>query len=189
MIDEEMGREFNTRKYTIVRSIIDRPMAEFMNGYAVNYVATGKAGTDDLVPGVPSVYGDALMEKMLVQLLPTVEAISGRNVYPTYSFFRVYRAGDTLRRHIDRPSCEFSLSVCLGYRAAAPWPLLIEGPVGNFAAELGVGDGVLYKGVECPHWREAFDGEISAQAFFHYVDRDGPYAEWRFDKRVSTGQV
>ena len=51
-------------------------------------------------------------------------------------------------------------------------------------------DGVLYKGMEIPHWRnkcEGPDGYYSGQLFCHYVREDGPYAEWAGDKRWKNG--
>jgi hypothetical protein len=182
-----MIREFETRGYAILRSVIDSRMADIMNGYALNYAGSGKTKTDRQVPGAPAAYAAPLMEKALVKLVPVVEEAAGCRVYPTYSYFRAYRRNDELARHKDRPACEISLSVCLGYRAAQPWPLYVEGHGGVFAAELQPGDGLLYKGTECPHWREPFTGESATQVFFHYVDRDGPYAEWRFDKREVPG--
>ena len=46
------------------------------------------------------------------------------------------------------------------------------------------GDALLYRGIELPHWREAFDGDRMAQVFLHYVDRDGPHRDWAYDKRA-----
>ena len=60
---------------------------------------------------------------------------------------------------------------------------MLESPRGTVVADLGPGDAMLYRGCECPHWRDAFDGEQCAQVFLHYVDADGPYSEWRYDKR------
>jgi hypothetical protein len=48
---------------------------------------------------------------------------------------------------------------------------------------LAPGDAVLYRGTECPHWREAFAGEYASQVFLHYVRQGGPHASWRFDGR------
>jgi hypothetical protein len=48
-----------------------------------------------------------------------------------------------------------------------PWPLWIEGPLGRAAVELGPGDALLYRGIECAHWREPF--------------------EYRFDRRPALG--
>jgi hypothetical protein len=36
------------------------------------------------------------------------------------------------------------------------------------------GDAVVYRGIDCPHWREAFNGEFAAQVFMNYVDQMAP---------------
>jgi hypothetical protein len=35
------------------------------------------------------------------------------------------------------------------------------------------------------HWREPFQGNWLLQAFLFYVDRNGPYADQRFDGRIT----
>ena len=46
------------------------------------------------------------------------------------------------------------------------------------------GDAVLYKGCEVDHWREPYtEGTKLAQVFLHYVDANGPYTEWKNDKK------
>ena len=175
---------FEAHKYAILRSVIDRPTAAFLSDYALRCAAGGTACSDNQVPGTPAVYGAPLMEKLLVKLVPAVEAACGRAVYPTYSYFRVYKKGDALARHKDRPACEISLSLCLSSNSPAPWPLFVEGPLGVCVAELHEGDGLLYRGTECPHWREPFDGAAAAQVFLHYVEQNGPHAEWRYDRRL-----
>ena len=132
----------------------------------------------------PCAYGDPFMDTLLVSLLPRVEKCSGLELFPTYSYFRVCKRGDVLPKHRDRPSCEISMTLCLG--CDLPWPFWLEGPNGMIRVELKPGDGVVYRGVECTHWREAFEGTQVVQVFLHYVDKDGPYAEWKFDKRTST---
>jgi hypothetical protein len=52
-------------------------------------------------------------------------------------------------------------------------------------AELKPGDGLLYRGTELFHWRDAYQGEALVQVFLHYVDRDGPHADQKFDGRSS----
>jgi predicted 2-oxoglutarate/Fe(II)-dependent dioxygenase YbiX len=50
--------------------------------------------------------------------------------------------------------------------------------------KMGVGDAVLYRGMDKFHWREVYtEGKWQAQVFLHYVDADGPHKEWKFDKR------
>ncbi len=127
------------------------------------------------------------MEALLEALRPRLERLLSLSLFPTYSYFRVYKRGDALARHTDREPCEISLSLNLGLLPEQPWGLWIEGPKGADQVELCPGDGLLYKGIERPHWREPFAGEQAAQVFLHYVDQAGPYAHWRFDKRPSLG--
>lgn len=175
---------FQQHGYAVVRSLLEPSALAFYYQSVLKTVQSGRVFTDDpAVPGTPSSYGDPVMEMLLEQLVPHVEAASGRKVWPTYAYFRVYKPRDVLAKHTDAPPCEISLSLTLGYRARKPWPFWIEGSAGISSIELYPGDAVLYRGVTCPHWRDAFDGELLAQVFLHYVDRDGPYADWKFDKR------
>jgi predicted 2-oxoglutarate/Fe(II)-dependent dioxygenase YbiX len=51
--------------------------------------------------------------------------------------------------------------------------------------KMNVGDAVLYRGMDKVHWREPYkEGKWQAQVFLHYVDADGPHAEWKYDKRL-----
>jgi hypothetical protein len=43
------------------------------------------------------------------------------------------------------------------------------------------GDGVIYRGCEIEHWREAYEGDYHIQAFLHYVDANGKYANYKGD--------
>ena len=138
---------------------------------------------DDTSPGALSAPGDVFMDGLLLDLLPMVERVSSLELFPTFSYFRVYHRGDVLEKHTDRPACEISLTLCLGYEAPHPWPIVIEGPNGVSRFELGQGDGLIYRGIDCPHWRDSFDGDHVAQVFLNYVDKNGPYAEWKYDKR------
>ena len=110
-------------------------------------------------------------------------------MFPTYSYFRKYKRDDELRKHKDGPSCEISVSLYLEYEAATPWPLWIDGHEAPAAVPLQPGDAMLYKGVECAHWREPFEGDHLVQVFLHYVDQRGPYAEWKYDKRKSLAEL
>ncbi len=138
---------------------------------------------DQQVPGTPAFYGDAIMNQLLEQLRPLFEGVAGLTLFPTYSYFRVYKHGDELRKHRDRPACEISASVSLGFDSPEPWPLWMDNGNGPVPVCLNEGDGALYKGVEVSHWRDTFTGTFAAQVFLHYVDAHGPYAEWRYDKR------
>ncbi len=180
---KDLAQLFARQKYVVWRSCLKEPQLSLLYRYANKRADAGTMKSDGTAPGALSSAGDVFMDGLLVDLLPGTEAISDLKLFPTYSYFRVYHRGDVLARHTDRESCEISLSLCLGYQGENPWPLLVEGPEGASSIELAPGDALLYRGIECPHWREALAGESHAQVFLHYVDQTGPYVEWKYDKR------
>ena len=177
--------DFGRDGYILLRSLLKEPALSLNYGYARKVAAVGAMQEDDMVEGAQCLYGDVAMEGLLVEVLPDVERHSGLRLFPTYSYLRMYTGGTSLQKHTDHPSCEISLTLCLGFEAAAPWPICIESPRGTVSISLAGGDALLYRGIECPHWREPLDGSHVVQVFLHYVDQNGPYAKWKFDKRPS----
>ncbi len=172
--------------YVVLRSPVARPRVSLLRRYAILRAGRGTMDVGDgQVLGTPAAYGDFLMDGLLNDLLPRIERASGLKLFPTYSYFRVYKRGDALRKHRDRPACEISATLSLGYEPDQPWPLWIQGRRGAASVLLAPGDALLYLGIECAHWRRPFHGDRCVQAFLHYVDQNGPNAEWRFDKRPS----
>ena len=62
------------------------------------------------------------MVQLLWGLTPAMCALTGRDLLPTYNYFRLYRKGDICRVHSDRDACEHSLSLTLGYADDLVWP-------------------------------------------------------------------
>jgi hypothetical protein len=79
------------------------------------------------------------------------------------------------------------VSLNIGQEPPIAWPLWMRGSSGPQAVALQPGDAVLYRGMELEHWREPYEGVRAAQVFLHYVDRDGPCAEEKFDRRDALG--
>jgi hypothetical protein len=190
---------FKENKYAIVKDALSQDVVNIASQYALldemhNYVTEGK-DQDAQVKNAHSKYADLLMESLLLHLKPAVEWASGLTLIPTYSYFRVYRPGNVLLPHQDRVACEISTTVCFNYNYQnSPedyfWPMFVETPEGPRACMLKPGDMAVYKGCEITHWREKFDApeySYHVQAFFHYVDANGPYADWALDKRPVLG--
>jgi hypothetical protein len=174
--------------YCVIRSLLSPSASQFLADHALNIANLPQFRSgDQQVPGTPAIYGDPHMERLLEQITPKVEAAGSILVYPTYSYVRVYKHGDCLPKHRDRPACEISLSVSLAYEPDEPWPLWVDPGLGPVDVWLGRGDAVMYRGTEVFHWRDAFAGNYAAQVFLHYVDRQGPHREWKFDKRQCLG--
>lgn len=184
----EAPKFFAANKYLFVKGLLQDPLLITAHRYALMQTQVGKTIMDDpQAPNTPSFYGDALMESLLDLLCPSVEQMSGLRLYPTYSYFRVYKKGDVLEAHRDRPSCEISMTVTLGFEATDRWPICFSHEGKATQAELDPGDAIIYRGCELNHWREQFTGEYQAQVFLHYVDQNGPHAEWKYDKRPMLG--
>ena len=179
---------FERDGYTIVAGLIDPAMTALLVAHSEALLARGELKLGDrAVPGTPFAYGDPLLDRVLEQLRPRIETEVGRRLLPTFSYLRLYKTGDVLKRHRDRPACEVTASLNLSQTPAEPWPLHLIGRTGPRAAVLQPGDALIYLGCELPHWRTAFEGERLAQVFLHYVDADGPHAVEQFDRREALG--
>jgi len=178
--------DFARLGYCVIPQLVPEPARAFVYEYALKSVRAGKLDPgDQYVPNSPCRYADPMMEALLKVLLPRIATETRRPLWPTYSYFRVYQHGAVLNAHRDRASCEVSVTLNLGHDADAPWPFWIETEGGRTSVELEPGDGMVYKGVEIRHWRNAFTGSRSVQVFLHYVDQNGPYREWKFDRRAA----
>lgn len=180
---------FEDTKVVFVKNFIDaqgiKTISTYME-YALNQKIMVR-GKDNVTTSYYR-YGDPLIETVLANALPDVEEITGRSLHPTYSFARVYIKGDALTPHVDRPACEYSVTVNVA-TVGEPWPIWVEVPgKESVSFTLEPGDALVYKGCEVKHWREEATGtKINAQFMLHYVDQAGPHASFKWDKRPSLG--
>jgi len=181
-----VAETFRRQGYAVVPRLIEPALADYFCSYVhTKFASLLLSGGDLQVPNTPGGYGDPAFDGLLEYLRPRVEERSGLALYPTYSYFRFYKRGDVLKRHRDRPACEISVSLNIGQTPAEPWPIFVEGDAGPYAAQLVPGDALLYRGCDCYHWREAYQGGRLVQVFLHYVDREGPHAGEKFDGRTT----
>lgn len=178
------SRAFQQNGYVVVREFIDTALASFLCSYVHTRFASRllRAGGAS-APGSLGEYGDPTFDGLLEFQRARVEQLTGLGLHPTYSFIRLYGRGNELKRHRDRPACEISVSLNVGQTPAEPWPLHVDGTFGPHAALLAPGDALIYRGVDLVHWREPYAGRQLAQVFLHYVDRQGPHADQKFDGR------
>ena len=182
--------------YKVVKEAISFELANFLFNYfllkreAVYYMYSnnwmhdnGVLGTwkDEQVPNTYSIYGDPVFDTLLMKVLPVMQRETGLDVIPTYSYARIYKKGDILKKHKDRPSCEISTTLNLG---GDPWSIFLEGE----QVDLNVGDMLIYEGCKLEHWREPFEGEHCGQVFLHYNNKKGEFKDINiFDGRDKLG--
>ena len=151
-------------------------------------------------------YGHPQYRVIHSQIRLFLESVIGRKLYNTYYYDRFYFAGQKLSCHVDRDACEISVSVNISTNIDQCWPIWIKTPdtyddkleiirQGDSSSIcLSLGDGVMYKGCERPHWRDPLpsrhvgncyaeypDDTYYHQVFFHYVLADGNRAHCAYD--------
>ena len=210
---------FKKKKYTIIRQAISKELAAFIANYfsmqkqvydtckASRYFSPfetilGNYETEEeQIPHTYSQYANMVMETLLLKCQPQMEKVTGLKLYPAYTYARIYKKGDVLKRHKDRFSCEISTTMTLG---GDDWPIYLEPDSSKGGVKEGVGyvsentkglrvdlkpgDMLVYSGCELEHWRNKFKGKECVQVFLHYNNRKTPGSKDNmFDKRPHLG--
>ena len=132
---------FKKKKYTIIRQAISKDLANFVANYfrmqkqvydtcrQAKYFSPFEniighyEGKDEQIPETYSQYSNIAMETLLLKCQPGMEKATGLKLYPAYTYARIYKKGDILKRHKDRFSCEISTTMNLG---GDDWPIYLE---------------------------------------------------------------
>ena len=130
---------FKTKKYTVIKNAISKELSDFIYNYFLmkrrvanilfkeKYISPYETffGTwnDPQVINTYSHYGDIVMETLLLKLNDLMNQKTKLTLYPTYSYARIYKNGDILKKHTDRFSCEISTTMNLGGEL---WPIYLK---------------------------------------------------------------
>jgi len=205
-----LRREYDENGYTVLRAAAPLEVAQGLLGLITNVMqrqdvaqrmisrpsVNTKPSYEFHSSQFPAVYG------FHWGLTSRLCELTGKRLAPSYCFFRAYQKDDRCTVHSDRPACDHSMSLALGYADGAIWPievgrryLTVEeantikiaedfGDEAYSSVALNPGDALVYKGVNHRHGRVTPNpNRWSAHLFLHWVDLEGPFAEWAFDKR------
>jgi len=165
--------QFQEHSYLIVPNFIK------VNGlykHLMKFVEKNNCQGDSQAMNSPSFYGETKCKILHQKALKLMEKHTGLKLFKTYTYCRIYKKDVILTPHTDRPACEISATVCIGFEGYQ-WELYI-----NNKDELPIRillnpcDALLYKGCEKTHWRPRLEGNNHVQVFLHYVNKNGSNA-------------
>ena len=217
------NEDFDKNGYLVVKDLWDpkelySPVPELrgqLNYWDKNPEHFSHIEVERQVEGSTARYWHPQYRAIHVGVRKKLEEIIGRELYNTYYYDRYYFPGQELTKHADRAACEISVSIHIGTNLEgndADWPFCIKTPDTytdkskkevlvpgeNRSIVLKPGDGLIYKGCERPHWRDAMPTPKRRkrdiifrrkekeyyyhQIFFHYVLADGERAHCAWDR-------
>jgi lambda repressor-like predicted transcriptional regulator len=193
-MDTDTDNNFEKNGYVVIRNVLDPELLKYLATQIKmmekllcleNNVKPSDYAFGDSQTKTSFTYYSALTtETLLDRMNKKMEKIVNKSLFPCYSYLRIYYKDSTLAKHTDRPSCEYSATICITIDAE-PWDIWFETKEGiDKQIFLQPGDMIVYKGTELVHWRNKYEHNEQIQVFLHYVDAYGPYAEYKYDKRL-----
>jgi hypothetical protein len=153
-----IAQQFQDNGYVVLRKVVGRNLCNFLCDYFFLLKSNGWTSQEDpQVPGTDVIYGADAFETLMARLTQPLSRTLGIDLYPTYSFARIYKPGDVLKPHKDRKSCEISATLHLGNKSNYLWPIFIQNRKGrDIEVALEVGDALVYRGPELSGRRCSF---------------------------------
>jgi len=170
--------QFRRRGYVALKSLIHPFHLAALRRYYRQLIRDGKIQLgDDQSPRRYGAHNERVARFFHHQLAAVVSDVLGEFTKPSYVYFASYQPGSRLGKHTDREQCQYSISLCLDFtpepKKQTPWPLFLETRQGTVKIYQSLGDGLLYRGRELPHYRTHLPRNYtSTSLFFHYVRRD-----------------
>jgi hypothetical protein len=185
------AEHFEKHGCVLVKNFIDEKTISVVSQYFENKIRRGE-WTEVSDKGDPTsrfaYYADPLIEIILQTSKEAVEDATGKELMPTYSYSRIYQAGERLYPHVDRPACEISVTVNVATKGEFSPIYTQYGQNDPEKHVLNPGDAVIYMGCDVMHWRQPLkEDQLNVQFMLHYVDKNGPNAEYAKDKRAAYG--
>lgn len=173
------GLEFKTLGYEIHHNILSEDACKILSAelemckedyYSYHNMNSSEFVPDNQVENCFCWYGGWGCESLLLLLQPIMEKISGKKLYPSNTYSRIYYNGAKLDHHYDRAWMKYSMTLTLEMDETV-WPIYITGRDGvTKEAVLPTGSALVYSGDKLDHWRLPYTGKKQVQTFLHWVD-------------------
>jgi hypothetical protein len=172
-----LRREFAERSYCVVTAALPAAHTAALARYYRELITSGRWALGDAqVARRHGWHNESVARFFHHQLTSFVRAVVGEPVCASYTYVSAYQQGAELEPHVDRKQCEYTLSIIIDETGgrSSDWPLWLLAGNERSAVSLNVGEGVLFRGHDLPHWREAAPqpGLALSTLLLHYVPVD-----------------
>lgn len=176
----ELARiNFKRQAYVKIEDIISSKQQQTLQQHMKELVAHHYFGplNDGQVERRMGIHNESITAALHLRLTRLVSLITGEDLKPSYAYLGCYLDGAELKPHIDRPQCQFNLSIVFDMsdeqdQTPEPWPIFLKKNNKTTAVNLAIGSGLLYRGTELEHWREPLPkGQRAIVCFYHFVEK------------------
>jgi hypothetical protein len=172
---EKSTKQFREKGYYPLRNLIHPFHIAALRRYYRHAVRSGNICLgDEQSSRRYVVHNESVARFFHHQMASAVASVVGEAIQPSYVYLASYLSGAELKKHIDREQCEFSVTLCLDFspepQLATSWPINLDTTQGMVTVYQALGDGLVYRGTQVPHYRSRLaTGHTSTSIFFHYV--------------------
>lgn len=193
-------------KPIFINNFLPEQLLNFAYSYSIIKYSNHVTKIDTQASSLVGEYSDFFMETLLDMSTPVIEQNVGKKLWPTYSYLRIYDRGSDLKIHKDRESCEYTVALCLGSDPMdAPYEIFVGSEDNNSDYKyyntkkeyrryrvdhkfpMVSNNAIIFKGMDKIHWREYCQHDHFITVFLHYVDQEGEFKDFKFDKRACLG--
>lgn len=179
---------FRQNNYQIIENFIEEDFVDFIQDYYSLKVNSGLHTIDES----KFTYGyffhnDSLMETILQNSCEAISEIIGVKLLPTYSQVHLHMNGDSYENN-QNESSEISTILSLGSSGDKEDLIYFKKSQSSIKElNLNKGDLLVYRNINFKCWREPIKNKWLLESVLNFVDSDGPYSEFIYNKRPYLG--
>lgn len=179
---------FKENNYQIIENFIEDDFIAFIQDYYSLKINSGSYDVDKnkFTYGY-CFHNDNLMETILQNSCESISEIIDIKLFPTYSSVYFHMNGDSFENNKNESS-EISAILSLGSSESNDNPIYFKKSKSNIKEfYLNKGDLLVYRNLNFNCWRENVKSKWLLESVLNFVDSQGQYSEFIYDKRPYLG--
>ena len=173
---EKAKTEVQKQLWTVVRGLYNPAGASAFRAW-VEHLRPLYTDGDAHVPNRIICHNDVLCQNFHSEFSSVLIPLFPEPVKRSYCYLGIYHSQAELPKHTDREQCRWNVSVVLDSSPEITnlddsWPIFLEPyPSAHVRIDAMIGDAIVYRGNQIPHWREPLPVRFTQVSicFFHYV--------------------